>query len=244
MPVYLWIIVGSIFIGGVHDFGSLFASIRHDGKSIGQIMKVNIGKRGKLLFNLFAYAAIILVVAAFTDICASTFQYISSTPNNLTGARAGTSSLLFIVLAIIFGYFVYRKSFNLIISTIAGIIALFICIFIGYSFPVVQLSKTSWNIILIIYISLASILPVWILLQPRDYLCSFLLYTMIIGGFLGVLFAAPSLELSAFNGFEVNNQTLFPFLFVTVACGAVSGFHCLVSSGTTAKQINLKKILN
>lgn len=241
LPVYLWILFGSIFIGGIHDFSSLFASIRHDGKSIGQIMKVNVGKRGKFLFNLFSYAAIILVVAAFTDICAGTFQYLSSDAANLTGARAGTSSLLFIILAIIFGYFVYRKSSKLWVATIAGIIALFICILIGFYFPVVKLSKTGWDIVLIIYIALASILPVWILLQPRDYLCSFLLYAMIIGGFLGVIFTAPTLKLPAYIGFSVNNQTLFPFLFVTVACGAVSGFHSLVSSGTTAKQIKSEK---
>ena len=241
LPVYLWIIIGSIFIGGVHDFASLFASIRHDGKSIGEIIKVNIGKRGKLVFNFFAYAAIILVVAAFTDICASTFTYLSSSPSDLTGARAGTSSILFIILAIIFGYFVYRKSTKLLPATIAGVIALFLCIFIGYCFPVLKLSRTAWDIILIIYITLASILPVWILLQPRDYLCSFLLYAMIIGGIVGIIFTAPEMKLSAFNGFTVNTQTLFPFLFVTVACGAVSGFHSLVSSGTTAKQIKSEK---
>lgn len=241
LPVYLWIILGSIFIGGVHDFGALFASLRHDGKSIGEIMKINIGQKGKMLFNIFAYAAIILVVAAFTDICASTFQYLSDTPDNITGARAGTSSLLFIVLAIIFGYFVYRKSAKLSVATILGVACLFFCIFIGYVFPVVKLSKTIWDVILIIYIALASILPVWILLQPRDYLCSFLLYTMVIGGFLGVIFASPTMELSAFKGFTVNSQTLFPFLFVTVACGAVSGFHSLVASGTTAKQVRSEK---
>lgn len=242
LPVYLWILIGSIFIGGVHDFGALFASLRHDGKSIGEIIKANIGKKGKLLFNFFAYATLILVVAAFTSICAGTFTYNPATPENLTGARAGTASLLFIFLAIVFGYFVYRKSANLLISTIIGVVALLICIWIGYVFPAAKFSQNTWSIILIIYISLASILPVWILLQPRDYLCSFLLYAMIIGGVLGVLFSNPTLsEIPAFIDFSVNGQTLFPFLFVTVACGAVSGFHSLVSSGTTAKQVNSEK---
>lgn len=242
LPVYLWIIIGSTFIGGVHDFGALFASLRHDGKSIGEIMKVNIGKKGKLLFDIFAYSALILVVAAFTSICSGTFAFNTGTSENLTGARAGTASLLFIILAIAFGYFVYRKSAKLGVATIIGVILLFICIWVGYAFPIAKFSQNTWNIILIIYISLASILPVWILLQPRDYLCSFLLYSMLIGGILGVLFSSPKLtEIPVFSNFTVNGQTLFPFLFVTVACGAVSGFHSLVSSGTTAKQVKSEK---
>lgn len=242
LPVYLWIIIGSIFIGGVHDFSSLFASIRHDGKSIGEIIKINIGKRGKLLFNIFAYATIILVVAAFADICAGTFVYNPETPDVLTGARAGTASILFIFLAILFGFFVYRKNANLILSTIIGVILLFLCIYLSYQFPIIKLSKSAWSIILLIYITIASIAPVWILLQPRDYLCSFLLYTMLIGGILGIVFAVPSFtEIPMFAGFNIGGQTLFPILFVTVACGAVSGFHSLVSSGTTSKQIKSEK---
>ena len=238
LPVYLWIIIGSIFIGGVHDFSSLFASIRHDGKSIGEIIKINIGKRGKFLFNIFAYATIILVVAAFADICAGTFVYNPETPDVLTGARAGTASILFIFLAILFGFFVYRKNANLILSTIIGVILLFLCIYLSYQFPIIKLSKSAWSIILLIYITIASIAPVWILLQPRDYLCSFLLYTMLIGGILGIVFAVPSFtEIPMFAGFNIGGLTLFPIVFVTVACGAVSGFHSLVSSGTTSKQI-------
>ena len=240
VPVYLWIVLGSVFVGGVHDFGALFASIRHDGKSIGEIIKVNIGKRGKLLFSFFAYATLILVVAAFTDICAGTFAF-SAKANDLTGARAGTSSILFIFLAIGFGFFVYRRNAKISIATIIGVALLFICIWLGYTFPVLKLSKTAWDIILIVYISLASILPVWFLLQPRDYLCSFLLYAMLAGGVLGVILSHPTLELASYSGFNINGQTLFPFLFVTVACGAISGFHSLVSSGTTAKQVKNEK---
>lgn len=238
IPVYLWILVGSIFVGGVHDFGSLFASIRHEGKSIGEIIRVNVGEKGKILFNIFAWVTLILVVAAFTDICAATFQY---DPNNLTGAQAGTASVLFIFLAIGFGFAVYRKNANLVVSTIVGVALLFFCIWIGYQFPFIKLSKLQWDILLLIYISCASILPVWILLQPRDYLCSFLLYAMLAGAVLGILIVHPSMQLEGFKGFKVNNQTLFPFLFVTVACGAVSGFHSLVSSGTTSKQIDKEK---
>jgi len=235
LPVYLWIILGSIFVGGVHDFGALFASIRHDGKSIGEIIKCTLGTKGKKLFNIFAWAALILVVAAFTDICASTFAY---NPKNLTGAQAGTASVLFIFLAMGFGFFVYRRNAKLSIATITGVILLFICIWIGYQFPFIKLSKTSWNILLIVYISLASILPVWILLQPRDYLCSFLLYAMLIGGVIGIFITHPSMAIPAYAGFKVDGKTLFPFLFVTVACGAVSGFHSLVGSGTSSKQIS------
>ncbi|PHV70394.1 carbon starvation protein A [Sporanaerobium hydrogeniformans] len=241
LPVYLWIIIGSIFIGGVHDFGALFASIRHDGKSIGEIIKINIGKRGKILFNIFAYATLILVVAAFTDICATTFAFDATQADKLTGAQSGTASILFIFLAVFFGVAVYRKNVPISIATVAGVTLLFLCILIGYYFPILKLSKGMWNVILIIYIAAASILPVWILLQPRDYLCSFLLYAMLAGGVIGVILYRPHLVTSAYNGFTVGGQTLFPFLFVTVACGAISGFHSLVSSGTTAKQIKNEK---
>jgi carbon starvation protein len=241
LPVYLWIVIGTVFVGGVHDFGSLFASIRHDGKSVGEIIKTNIGKRGKLLFNIFAYAALILVVAAFTDICAGTFAYNSETPELLTGARAGTASIMFIILAVAFGFAVYRKNAKLGLATLVGVALLFISIWVGYTFPVVKLTKANWNIILIIYIAIASILPVWILLQPRDYLCSFLLYALLAGGVIGIVLYNPSMQLEVFNGFKVGTQTLFPFLFVTVACGAVSGFHSLVSSGTTSKQVSNEK---
>ncbi len=241
LPVYLWILFGSVFIGGVHDFGALFASIRHEGKSIGEIIRINIGRRGKIVFNFFAYATLILVVAAFTSICASTFAFDATAPEKLTGAQAGTASVLFIILAVLFGFFVYRKHANLGIATIIGVALLFLCIFVGYKFPILKLSQNTWNVILMIYIAVASILPVWILLQPRDYLCSFLLYAMLAGGIIGLLLYRPTIVAPAYAGFEVGGQTLFPFLFVTVACGAISGFHSLVSSGTTAKQIKSEK---
>lgn len=238
IPVFLWIIVGSIFIGGVHDFGSLVASIRHDGKTIGEVVKVNMGQRGKMLFNLFGWLTIVLVVAAFTDICASTFAFDSVNPQNVMGAQAGTASMLFIILAMVFGVLVYKRGAKLSIASFIGIIVLLICIVIGYQFPVLKFSKLTWQIILLVYIFLASTLPVWLLLQPRDYLCSFLLYGIIIGALLGIIIKHPTLQIAGYNGFTVNNNTLFPFLFVTVACGAISGFHSLVSSSTTSKQID------
>jgi len=242
LPVFLWIVIGSIFFGAVHDFGSLLASIRHGGKSIGEIIEVNVGKKGKKLFNTFAWLTLILVVAAFTDIVASAFAYNPEVQGFQAGPAAGTASVLFIFLAIAFGFLVYRKGYNLTISTVIGVIFLFLAIYIGYKFPFIALSKKAWYVVLLVYIFLASTLPVWLLLQPRDYLNSFLLYAMLIGGFLGILVMRPSLQLEAFKGFTITTkagvQYLFPILFVTVACGAISGFHSLVSSGTSAKQID------
>jgi len=231
IPVFLWIIVGGIFFGGVQDFGSLFASIRHDGKSIGQIIEANIGKSGKKLFAIFAWLTLILVVAAFLNIVANTFV---SVP------EAATASLLFIALAIVFGFAIYRKGLSLAVGSIIGIALLFICIWAGMLFPLL-LPKSAWIIILMIYIFAASITPVWILLQPRDYLNSYLLYAMIIGAVLGLLMYRPSMQLAGFTGFNIGGQYLFPMLFVTVACGAISGFHSLVGSGTSAKQISNEK---
>ncbi|MGL5617348.1 MAG: carbon starvation CstA family protein [Sarcina sp.] len=241
IPVFLWIVIGSIFVGGVYDYSSLFASVRHDGKSIGEITKVSIGPRCKKLFNLFAWLALVLVLAAFTDICAGSFAYNPSNPTDLMGAQAGTASVLFIVLAMLFGFFVYRRGAKLSVASIIGVILLVTCIFVGMKYPIIQLTKGQWQIALSLYILFAANLPVWLLLQPRDYLCSFLLYGILIGAILGIFLTNPTMELAGFNGFVVEGKTLFPILFVTVACGAISGFHSLVSSGTTAKQINSEK---
>ncbi len=228
VPVVLWIIVGGIFFGGVQDFGSLFASIRHDGKSIGEVIEVNMGKRGKKLFAIFAWLTLLLVVAAFTNIVADTFV---SVP------QAATASVLFIALAIAFGFAVYRRGVSLAWGSVIGVVLLFICIALGNMFPL-ALSKEVWIGILMVYIFVASVTPVWILLQPRDYLNSFLLYAMIIGAVLGLFITRPTLQLEAFTGFSVKGQYLFPMLFVTVACGAISGFHSLVGSGTSSKQLD------
>lgn len=239
LPVYLWIVIGSIFIGGVHDAGSLLASVRHDGKSIGEIIKTNISPRAKTIFNWYAWLTITLVVAAFTDICASSFAFDASKPDLISGAQAGTASILFIFLAMLFGFVVYRKNAPIAIASIAGVILLAFCIWFGFNFPILKMSKLTWQIVMIVYIAFASILPVWLLLQPRDYLCSFLLYAMMAGALVGIIITRPTMQIPAFSGFVASNgQSLFPFLFVTVACGAISGFHSLVSSGTTSKQID------
>jgi len=231
VPVFLWIIIGSIFFGGVHDMGALFGSIRHEGKSIGEVIGDTMGAKGKKLFAVFAWLTLLLVVAAFTNIVAAAFV---STP------EAATSSLLFIILAIGFGFAVYRKGMNLGISTVIGVALLALAIWLGVLFPI-SLSIKTWMVLLLGYIFVASITPVWILLQPRDYLNSFILYAMLAGGLLGLLFMRPSLQLPAVTSFKVGNSYMFPILFVTVACGAISGFHSLVASGTTSKQLDSEK---
>jgi len=231
VPVLLWVIIGSIFVGGVHDFGSLYASVRHKGKSIGEVINHNMGKTGMRLFSMFAWLTLLLVVAAFTNIVANTFVSVPA---------AASSSLMFMFLSVGFGYFVYRKGVSLGLGTLVGVILLFVCVYLGYIFPL-KLSLNTWIIILAVYIYVASVTPVWILLQPRDYLNSFLLYAMIAGAVLGIVIFRPTYQLPAFTGFYVNKQYLFPMLFVIVACGAISGFHALVGSGTTSKQVDNEK---
>ncbi len=249
LPVTLWILVGGIFFGGVHDFGALFASVRHKGQSIGEIISANMSRRAKRLFVIFSYLTLILVVAAFASIVASTFgaqmgedgaiDYAASASN----ASVAMVSLLFIVIAIAFGFAVYRRGTSMLVSTLLGIVSIIVCMAIGMNFHPFYLTANAWMWIVGIYIAIASVTPVWILLQPRDYLSSFLLYAMLVVACVGVIGAHPNMtEFPAFAGFAVDNgngvQYLFPVLFTTVACGAISGFHSLVSSGTTSKQLD------
>jgi carbon starvation protein len=229
IPVYLWVVFGSIFIGGVHDYASIIASVRHQSKSIGFIIESYIGISGKKLFLIFAWATLILVIAVFTIIVADTFTHIPS---------AGTSSILFMFLAVLFGIAIYRLNVPLWIATLIGVLLLFLCIPAGNFFPI-QLDTFSWQLILFAYIFIAATVPVWILLQPRDYLNSFFLYALMLCGLVGVFFAAPTINIPAFSSFSLDKVGyLFPALFVTVACGAISGFHSIVGSGTTAKQLD------
>jgi len=229
VPVYAWVLIGAVFIGGVHDYSSIVASIRHKGKSIGQVIEVYIGFSGKKLFLVFSWATLILIIAVFTLIVSDTFYAIPS---------SGTSSLLFIVLAVGFGLSVYRLKASLWLSSIIGVVLLFFCIYLGNIFPL-QLSKEVWIFILLAYIFIASVTPVWILLQPRDYLNSYFLYTLMLGGIIGLIFTMPEVHLAPITTFSVDKLGyLFPALFVTVACGAISGFHAIVGSGTTSKQLD------
>ena len=241
-PAILWILLGCIFIGGIHDFAALFISIRNKGRSIGYVVEHYLGYSGRQIFLLFAWAALVLLVAIFSILIAKIFV---DTPS------VATSSLLFIVMAPSFGYLIYKKNLSILLGSIIYVPILFFFVWIGMHFPLnlsalLGISSGSafnvWVTVLLVYIFIASVLPVWLLLQPRDYLNSYLLYLMLLICFLGILFVAPSLKLPAFVGwssFGSNNQMdLFPMLFVTIACGACSGFHALVSSGTTSKQIH------
>ncbi|GAB6153389.1 carbon starvation protein A [Desulfosporosinus burensis] len=228
IPAYLWIVFGGIFFGAVHDFGSIVASVRHKGKSIGMVINDTMGKTGKLLFNVFAWLTLILVIAVFAIIIAKTFV---ATP------QAGTASVLFMVVALFFGYGVYRKNLPMFVTTIIGVALLFVCIWLGMMYPL-KLSFNTWITLEMIYVFIASVIPVWVLLQPRDYLNSFLLYALIAGSVIGLFLYHPTIQMTAYAGFKVGSNYLFPVLFVTIACGALSGFHSLVGSGTTAKQLD------
>ncbi len=255
VPVLLWVLIGGIFFGAVHDYGALFASIRNKGQSIGEVIAETMGPKAKRLFLTFAYLTLILVVAAFASIVANTFMatYDETGAVDMAASAANAStamiSILFIVVAIVFGIFVYRRNASLAVSTVVGVAAIIICMAIGLNWHPLYLSNTTWMIIVGIYITVASVTPVWILLQPRDYLSSFLLYGMMIVAVVGILGAGITghahMDIPAFTGFKDTLAPtgsslgyMFPALFVTIACGAISGFHSLVGSGTTAKQLD------
>ncbi len=229
VPALLWIIIGGIFFGAVHDITSMTASLRHQGKSIGEIIQQYIGDSGKKLFLIFAFATLLLVIAVFMDIVARTF---------ITVPSAASASVFFILLALVFGVVINRLGFPLWISTIFGVGLLYFFVYLGEIYPI-QIGYGSWIAILVAYIFMAAVTPVSILLQPRDFLNSFLLYGMILFGIVGIIIGNPRIEMTSSMQFQVENLGfLFPVLFVTIACGAISGFHSLVASGTTSKQIN------
>jgi len=227
--VAIWVIIGGIFLGAVHDYASLIASVRHEGRSIGQVIESYVGNLGRRLFLIFVWTTLVLVIAVFLVVTAQTF---------VTVPAAASASSLFIALAIVFGVFLYRLKLPLGILSAIGIVFLAICIYAGNSFPL-NMSLDVWIAVLLVYIFIASVTPVWILLQPRDYLNSFLLYALLIFAIAGIFIARPAIELPLFTGWsQPDLGPIFPILFVTVACGAISGFHSLVASGTTSKQLN------
>ncbi len=258
VPVLLWVLIGGIFFGAVHDFGALFASLRHKGQSIGEVIASTMGSKAKKLFIIFSYLTLILVVAAFASIVANTFMatYTESGAVDLEASAANSTtamiSLLFIVIAIAFGFLVYRRNAGLAVSTVIGVAAIAACMVVGLKWHPIYLSNTTWMVIVGIYILAASVAPVWILLQPRDYLSSFLLYFMMIVAVVGIIGCGMNggarMDIPAFAGFKdtlaptgASLGYMFPALFVTIACGAISGFHSLVGSGTTSKQLNNEK---
>lgn len=229
LPALIWIIIGGIFFGAVHDITSMVASLRHRGKSIGEIIQEYIGDTGKKLFLVFAFATLILVIAVFMDIVARTF---------VTVPGAASASVFFILLALLFGIVINRTGVPLWMSTTIGVGLLYFFVYLGEVVPL-EIGYGYWIAILVTYIFLAAVTPVSILLQPRDFLNSFLLYGMILFGAAGILIGNPTIEMGSSVHFQVDQLGyLFPVLFVTIACGAISGFHSLVASGTTSKQIN------
>ncbi len=232
VPAVIWILVGGIFFGAVHDLGSMVASLRNDGKSIGVIIQNNIGKKGKQLFILFSFSTLILIIAVFADIIAKTF---------INNAGVASASILFILLAITFGFvtkFTAHRKSAFAIATVIGVAIMYYFVYLGMQIPF-ALDYQTWIYILLAYAFVASVTPVSMLLQPRDYLNSFLLYGLILAAVIGVLVANPTIVMD--TDIQVSSETLgyiFPVLFVTIACGAISGFHSLVASGTTSKQID------
>lgn len=246
LPVLLWVLIGGVFFGAVQDFASMYASVKNKGRTIGYIIEEYIGKLGKKLFLAFCWLFCILVVAAFADVVAGTFNGFSvdEATNAVTKVAANgavaTTSILFIVEAVALGFILKYAKLNKWVNTGIAIVMLVAAVAIGLICPI-YLGRTTWHVIIFIYILIACVTPVWALLQPRDYLNSYLLIFMIVGAVVGIFVSNPKCNLSAFNGFNVDGQYLFPILFVTIACGAVSGFHSLVSSGTASKQIKNEK---
>ena len=248
LPVLLWVLLGGVFFGAVTDFGALYASVKNDGKSMGVLIEKYIGKTGRKLFLLFCWLFTLLVIAAFADMVAGTFNaytvkdgvsVLADAAN--TNGCAGTISIMFMVFAVIFG--LIQKKFNLSgwKEAVVGLLCVVASFAIGMHFPL-SLSKDAWSYITFVYIFFAAVLPMWLLKQPRDYMTTFMFIGMIAGAVIGLLVAHPTMNLPVFTGFTNEKLgTLFPILFVTVACGAVSGFHSLVSSGTSSKTIENEK---
>ncbi len=229
IPAMIWILVGGIFFGAVHDLTSMMASIRHQGKSIGEVIQRYIGDTGKNLFMVFAFATLVLIIAVFMDIVARTFVTVPS---------AASASVMFMGLAVVFGGVLRKSVMPFWLLSVIGVGMMYGMIWLGTLYPV-SLSYNTWVFILLAYCFIAAIAPVDMLLQPRDYLNSFLLYGMMLFGILGIIVANPQIEMTSEVTMQVPNLGyLFPVLFVTIACGAISGFHSLVASGTTSKQLN------
>lgn len=249
LPVLLWVLIGGVFFGAVTDFGALYASVKNKGKSMGMLIEKYIGKTGRKLFLIFSWIFCCIVVAAFADMVAGTFNAYTVTDAGVTelaaaattNGAAGMISIMFMVFAVVLG--LIQKKFNLTgwKEAVVGIVCIVASFAIGMNCPLI-FGKAAWSYITFVYIFFAAVLPMWLLKQPRDYMTTFMFICMIAGAVVGLLVAHPTMNLPVFTGF--NNEklgTMFPILFVTVACGAVSGFHSLVSSGTSSKTVENEK---
>ena len=248
LPVLLWVLIGGVFFGAVTDFGALYASVKNDGKSMGLLIEKYIGKTGRKLFLLFCWLFCGIVIAAFADMVAGTFNAFVTTDGvtslsdaSVTNGSAGMVSIMFMVFAVVFGFIQKKFNFSGWKEAVIGIAFIVLSFVIGMNAPII-LGKAGWSYITFVYIFFAAVLPMWMLKQPRDYMTTFMFGAMIAGAVIGLVVAHPTMNLPVFTGF--NNEklgTMFPILFVTVACGAVSGFHSLVSSGTSSKTVENEK---
>ena len=248
VPVFLWCLIGGIFFGGLQDFGSLFASIRNEGKSVGEIIKASVSPRAKKLFLIFALLVLLLLIASFINVVAGTFLSTDGrfgiVPNPTGHQTTAMISALFIVLAVIYGILTNRFGMKTLPATIIGLVGIVFAVIIGLYYGL-AMSRTAWIVFIGAYIAIASLVPVWILLQPRDYLSSYLLYGMMGMALVGIVVSAVTgnaeFHLPAFTSWKTSIGPIFPALFITVACGACSGFHALVATGTTSKQLDNEK---
>ena len=248
LPVLLWVLIGGVFFGAITDFGALYASVKNDGKSMGMLIEKYIGKLGRKLFLLFCWLFCGIVIAAFADMVAGTFNAYTTVDGATsladaatTNGAAGMVSIMFMLFAVVFGLIQKKFNFSGWKEAVLGIVFIVLSFAVGMKFPLV-FDKATWSYITFIYIFFAAVLPMWLLKQPRDYMTTFMFICMIAGAVVGLLVAHPTMNLPVFTGF--NNEklgTMFPILFVTVACGAVSGFHSLVSSGTSSKTVESEK---
>ena len=242
LPAFLWVIVGGVFFGAVQDFGALYASVKTEGKSMGQIIEKYIGRKGKKLFFLFCWIFTLIVIAAFADMVAGTFNGISADGAKLApNASAASISILYVFVAMAFGLFLKKVKLEGLPKVILGIALIIAMLALGIMFPVYA-TKTTWIYVVFVYIFFASVTPMWLLKTPRDYLTTFLFIGMIVAAVIGVFVSNPTIKTPAFVGFKsASGSYIFPTLFVTIACGAVSGFHSLVSSETSSKLVENEK---
>ena len=245
LPVLLWVLIGGIFFGAVTDFGALYASVKNDGKSMGMLIEKYIGKTGRKLFLLFCWLFCGIVIAAFADMVAGTFNAFGADGAMVEAAKtngaAGMVSIMFMVFAVIFGLLQKKFNFSGWKESVISIVFIVLSFVVGANLPLI-LGKAAWSYITFVYIFFAAVLPMWLLKQPRDHMTTFMFVAMIVGAVVGLLVAHPTMNLPVFTGFTNEKLgTMFPILFVTVACGAVSGFHSLVSSGTSSKTVENEK---
>ena len=252
LPALIWILVGSIFIGGVHDMTSLVASIRHKARSIAEVVRDHMSRRAYLLFLSFVWLALVYIVVAFTDITSSSFLGLVELENGerVTGGGIATSSLLYLALPILMGVLLRYTRLSVGWATVIFLPLVAASIWVGQYIPFdlaelldveTKIAQRYWNVALLAYCFVASIIPVWLLLQPRGHLGGYFLFAALLGGGVGLVLGGNTVQYPAFtNWVSDNGQPMFPLLFVLIACGACSGFHSLIASGTTSKQLRLE----